>query len=157
MAMEYVTATIEDLERIQYLNRLLCEKEESEYKYGINLDWVYGKEAVKYYTEAITEDTGEVFLAKLDGEIIGYLICNFCKSEEYRVPVKSAILDSFFVLEEHRNKGIGAKLYDLFSNWCKENDIKRMKVDVHALNRLGIKFYERAGFKPYTLIMEQDL
>ena len=157
MEIKITVAQIKDMQKIQQLNDLLCQKEEEEYKYGIDLNWVYSDEGKEYYKERITKNDGCTFIATFEEEIIGYLIGGICEPESYRKIGKMAELETFYVIEKFRSHRVGSKLYDVFKNWCKDKKIKIVKVDVHALNSQGINFYEKKGLKPYSLIMEGSI
>lgn len=70
---------------------------------------------------------------------------------------KVAELENTLVLEAYRGKGIGKQLFDGFVEWCKEQDVGKIKVEASAQNEGAINFYHKRGFKDYALVMEVDL
>jgi len=153
------TATNDDLSKVQELNLKLFEKEHKEYDPLLNLDWVFGKDGTKYYQDKISKDDGCVFVAIVDNKIVGYLCGGLAKAGAYRrLPtVVAAELETTYVLEEFRSKGIGKKLYDKFIEWCKTKNVDKVMVDASPQNELAIKFYRNNNFKDYILILETDL
>ena len=68
-----------------------------------------------------------------------------------------AELESVYVLDEFRGRGIGRKLMDNFFVWCQEKDVERVKIEASSKNSDGIRFYKRHGFNDYDLILEKEL
>ena len=68
-----------------------------------------------------------------------------------------AYIETVFVLESFRSKGIGKRLYDYFIKWCKESKVNKIMLDVSTKNRKAIKFYRKNNFKDYSLTLETDL
>lgn len=150
-------ATIKDLKKVQELNLKLFEKEHKEYDKFLNLNWTFGAEGTKYFSDRIKNEDGCVFVAELNKEIVGYLCGGLRKSKPYRNPPIMAELENTLVLENHRSKGIGSKLFDAFINWCKTKKVEKIRVEASAQNKLAISFYRKNGFKDYTLVLEADL
>ena len=148
-------AKIENLQQIQELNSQLCKKEHEEYDYLINLNWSFGEEATKYFTNRI--NSGCVLVAIYNNKIVGYLCGELTKAETYRNLPLTAELENTFILEEFRSKGIGTKLYLEFTKWCRSKGVGKIRVEADTHNILGIKFYKRNGFKEYSLVLEANL
>lgn len=150
-------ATINNLKKIQELNLKLFEKEHKEYDSSLNLNWTFGKVGTKYYKNRILKENGCVLIAIVDNKIVGYLCGGISEKEAYKIPSITAELENTFVLEEYRSKGIGKKLYDKFIKWCKNKNVKKVKVKASAQNLLAIKFYRNNDFKDSVLTLEMDL
>ncbi|MFT4309455.1 MAG: N-acetyltransferase family protein [Candidatus Woesearchaeota archaeon] len=150
-------ATIDDLSRVQELNLSLFKKEHKEYDSLLDLNWTFGEMGTKYYEDRISKDDGCVIVASVDNQIIGYLCGGLRKAESYRRLPIVAELENTFVLEEYRSKGIGKRMYDKFIEWCKTNNVGRVRVEASAQNDLAIKFYRDNNFKDYMLVLEADL
>ncbi|GKU30186.1 GNAT family N-acetyltransferase [Clostridium folliculivorans] len=50
------------------------------------------------------------------------------------------------LLEKYTNKGIGTKLVEVASDWCKDNDIHTLYLRVRADNTKAIALFKRMGF-----------
>ncbi|MBT3397608.1 GNAT family N-acetyltransferase [archaeon] len=155
--MEIRKATIADLKDIQGLCSLLCEKEHNEYDGLMDLDWAFSEKGEKYLMEAITKTTDYVFVAVDDGKIVGYLSGGIVTGEGYRNLPKMADLANFFILEDYRSKGLGRMFYESAVSWAKENDAKRLRVEVSPGNDKGVNFYKKMGFEEFTLTLEREL
>lgn len=155
--MEIREAVVGDLKRIQELNLMLFEKEKREFDELLDLNWTFGEEGASHFEDAIGKDTACAFVVEDDGRIVGYLVGGICKVESYRNALKSAELDNMFVLEECRGKGVGGMLYDSFVQWCKEKDVKMLRVNASAGNEGAIGFYRKVGFEDYSLTLERKI
>ncbi|MCA9459949.1 MAG: GNAT family N-acetyltransferase [Nanoarchaeota archaeon] len=157
MDVEIRKATLNDLKKVQELNLLLFEKEHEDYDSLLNLNWTFGEEGTKYFTDKIVQNDACVFVSEVDNRIIGYLCGDIRKEVSYRHLPFVAELDNMMVIDEFRSSGIGSKLYEKFIQWCKSKNIGKIRVNVSAENKQGINFYKKNGFKEYSLILETDL
>jgi len=157
MKIEIREATIEDLRDIQKLNHELCKKENKEFDSTINSDWPLSEEGEEYFKDRISEKDGYVLIALIDGEIVGYLAGGIVEAEDYRNISNIAELENMFIVKEHRSKNIGAKLYKVFVDWCKEKEIERIKVVVSSENIKAINFYKNNKFKDYDIVLENEI
>lgn len=106
--------------------------------------------------EAILEETKDIFLADLDGKIVGFACvweCETKEEENYLVPGKFAYLSDLVLLPESRGRGIGGALLDACKNWARQRGISRMKLDSLCKNEVANHLYEREGFRPVVQTM----
>ena len=106
--------------------------------------------------EAILEETKDIFLADLDGKIVGFACVWECETkaeENYLVPGKFAYLSDLVLLPESRGRGIGGALLDARKNWAGQRGISRMKLDSLCKNEVANHLYEREGFRPVVQTM----
>lgn len=77
-----------------------------------------------------------VYFIKKNGEKIGYLILQ-----------KKEILyiQSLYLLEEHRGKGIGKKAFEKIREYCLENGYSRFCLGCHPENEKALGFYLKMG------------
>ena len=55
-------------------------------------------------------------------------------------------LNSFYVLKEFRNKGIGTQLYNMCENYAREKGFKGINLIVDPHFKEAIKFYEKINY-----------
>lgn len=106
--------------------------------------------------EAILEESKDIFLADLDGKIVGFACVWECETkaeENYLVPGKFAYLSDLVLLPESRGRGIGGALLDACKNWARQRGISRMKLDSLCKNEVANHLYEREGFRPVVQTM----
>jgi len=150
-------ATIKDLNEILRFNLELFKKERREYDKLLDVSWTYGVEGKKYFRGRIKKKDGFVVVAESGGRVIGYLCGGLNKMESYRIQKKHAELENMFVEKKFRGKGIGGKLTESFFTWCKENKVERVSVSASFDNKEAVAFYERMGFKGYSIMLEKKL
>ena len=150
-------ATIEDLKDIQKLNLMLFEKEYNEYDKTLNREWTFANDGEDYFKKRIIEDDGCALVAQVDNKIVGYLVGGLQEKGTYRVLPVFAELENMLVLDDRRSKGIGAKLFRGFIDWCRSKDVKRLRVVAPAMNVRAIEFYKKNGLAEYDLVLESDI
>ena len=87
-------------------------------------------------------------MAKIEENIIGYLAgCihnkNECFTEQF------AEIENMYIENEYRRLGVGTKLVEEFKSYCKENNIKYIKVSAWNDNIEAINFYKNNDFLEY--------
>ena len=152
--MKVRKAVIGDLKRIQELSLMLFEKEIEEYDELLDMDWTFGEIGDKFFRKCLTGENTCSFVVEDKGKIVGYLVGEEVKGENYRILPKVAELDNMLVLKEYRGKGVGKMLYGAFIQWCKERGVKMIKVQASAKNKEAIAFYRKMGMEDYTLVLE---
>ena len=95
---------------------------------------------------------GICFVAKSNNQIIGYLMAAGKSNNSSNV--KYAELRDMRVQKDYQGKGIGGLLVNRFILWAKANGYERLSVDVSAVSKKNIGFYQKFGFIPKTLTME---
>ena len=93
----------------------------------------------KAFAESINEDMYIFLKAVEDNNIVGYisLYKSFDEGDVVNLAVK----------EEYRRRGIATKLLESLIEWCKENGIGRLLLDVRESNNQAISLYSKKGFE----------
>jgi len=159
MPITITSATLDDLQAVKELNHQLFQNEiENKYDETLDASWPLGDEGDEYFRSRINNDGGCLFIAKSDGNIVGYLAGGFSHVSRCR-NIKGAVaeLENMFIEADFRNKGVGAMLAEEFFTWCRNNKCARIRVVASFANSQGIKFYENNGFKPFEVILEKPL
>lgn len=100
------------------------------------------------------------FVYEQDNKIVGLL---FAKQKILGVslPVlkerKVYYIDDLVVAKNHQRKGIGTKLYNHLKNKAVQAKMDSIELNVWAFNEEAIKFYEKIGMAPKSIIMEEKL
>jgi len=155
MEVKIQFATIKNLRDIQDLNHQLCIKENKEFDATINPDYPIQKQGEEYFKDRIKN--GCSLLAIVDGKVVGYLVGSISEVEDYRNISKIAEAENMFILENYRSKGIGKKLFQEFTKWCKSKKAQRIKAVASAQNIKAIEFYRREGFQDYDFVLEKEI
>ncbi len=105
-------------------------------------------DAVKITEEELIRDgfgkspSFQVFVAELDGEIVGMALFY----QRYSTWTgKSIHLEDLVVSKNYRGKGIGSKLYEKVLYYAFENNFKRVAWEVLNWNKVAIDFYKSTG------------
>ena len=93
-------------------------------------------------------DNKELFVAKVNNEIAGYILFNISEKDNpimrYR---KQLNIEAICVDEKYRGNGIGTQLLEHLRNTGKEQGCTDMYLTVNQENENAIKVYEKFGFK----------
>lgn len=114
---------------------------------------------IHYYDLAklIESSLSAVFVAELDGELIGSGYALEKEAKDYLKHEKYAHLGFMYVKQEHRGKGVNQKILDALINWAKERGLTEVRLEVYSVNQSAIKAYEKAGFTPNLLEMRLEI
>lgn len=142
-----VIIEIPKLEDLEQVNVLAKEVQELHVNWNPNLylsvDEVINKE---YFEEKI--QSKEIFVAKLQDKIIGYIDFNIAEKDN---PImrhrKQLSIGAICIDELNRGKGIGTLLLQHVKNIAKENNCTDIDLTVNDKNENAIKVYESFGFK----------
>jgi len=147
-----------DLQAVRELNLKLFKKEFSEFDSTMNCDWTMSKEGEEYFTDKINSAGSCAFVAADDGKVVGYLAGGLSGNESFRLDSgQHAELENMFIEQSYRSQKIGTGLMNAFIDWCKEKNVRRVRVVASPGNVGSIRFYERHGFVPLDLTLEKTL
>ncbi|MFH1978938.1 MAG: GNAT family N-acetyltransferase [Patescibacteria group bacterium] len=96
----------------------------------------------------VAEDENGKLIGFVDGSITTKPDINFKKIGE---------IDTIFIKEDHRKKGIGNKLIKELLKWFKEKNIKHVEADVDMRNENGVKAWGKFGFSGYRMKLRKKL
>lgn len=88
---------------------------------------------------------GSIWLIHLGEEIIGYLVLTFGFSLEFGG--RDALLDELFITEPHRNQGFGRQVLQFVFDYCREQAIHALHLEVLTGNDTAAAIYSRFGFQ----------
>lgn len=99
--------------------------------------------------EPYKSNQGEFLIAlNSKGDVIG--TCAALKKTDI-----IAKLNTFYILSEYRDKGLGKKLYSMIMNYILENNYKEIILCTFEKFNIAIKFYEKRGYKLYETIDDE--
>jgi len=102
-----------------------------------------------------------LFLARVDGELVGYALGCVAPAAEgwaadtWRVGDRIGELESLSVLPDHRGEGIGSKLLDAVDQEFAKLDVDDVVIGALPGNTGALKLYERRGFKPTWIYLSR--
>ena len=92
-------------------------------------------------------DLGRLILFEQGGELLGYMVLGFGFSLEFHG--RDCLLDEFYVVPEHRSKGIGRAAVEFATARCREMGIRAVHLEADYVNVRSHEFYKRLGFKDH--------
>ncbi|MFP1630603.1 GNAT family N-acetyltransferase [Zhengella sp. ZM62] len=96
----------------------------------------------EFYAEQILQDrTAEVLGARIDGELVGFLI--FYDVPEPVSGLRMGVCDHIYVHHDHRNKGIAKALVDVLADQAEERGWSKLHLHAPRQPEDGRKLYER--------------
>jgi ribosomal protein S18 acetylase RimI-like enzyme len=90
-------------------------------------------------------EVGAVFLAREAGRALGYLVLTRCYSLEFGGPF--VLLDEIFVLPEAQGRGLGKRLLDTASAYCRASGFGYLRLEVQKKNLRALEVYRAYGFR----------
>ena len=109
--------------------------------------------------EIIADDNRPIFVAEVDGEVLGYAFCIFQRNINNNIltDIKTLYIDDLCVDESKRGLHIGSALYDFCIEFAKASGCYNLTLNVWSCNQSALKFYESKGLKPQKIGMEKIL
>lgn len=83
-----------------------------------------------------------------DNEVIGYFVLTFGYSLEFHG--RDALLDEFYVKENFRYRGAGTQCLKYIEQFCKEQNIKAVHLEVDTDNLAAKDLYHKNGYKDHN-------
>ncbi len=88
---------------------------------------------------------GKIWLIAYQMEYIGYIAITFGYSLESGG--RDAVVDEFYIMEKHRDRGIGKSILNQVEDFLKHEQIKALYLEVDRENQKAKKFYVSQGFE----------
>ena len=152
-------ASQSDIPRIVQLWKELISLHEKKFGYNNEL-FRHKKNSVSLYRKflgkRILARNSRVFVASINGKIIGHVIVN---GKSLRPPIyvhrQEAYIDEIFVEEFYRRKGIGTRLLEEAEAWAKKRGIFSIGLFVSTKNKGAFSAYRKSGFFEHHLKMSK--
>lgn len=88
-----------------------------------------------------------VFVAELDGKVVGFMLCRLKRVPAYMGGVMVGELSDMWIDSSARRMGIGDKLSRLALDWMRQQGAHSVEIQVLKDNEASWKLYERMGFQ----------
>lgn len=119
----------------------------------LSVDEVISKE---YFEEMI--QTKEIFVAKMQDEIVGYITFNIKEKSNPSMRYRRQLqIEAICVDEKNRGKGIGTELLKHIKEFGKENNCTDLYLTVNKENENAIKAYEEFGFEVKSIAYSMQI
>ncbi|BCN30870.1 GNAT family N-acetyltransferase [Anaeromicropila herbilytica] len=95
-------------------------------------------------SNVLNSTTGMWFVAECDGKVVGQCSVGLVRGyQRYRHRAEVA----FVLLEAYCNIGIGGKMMEECIEWCINNCVTQIELDVVTTNTRALKMYQNYGFE----------
>lgn len=111
--------------------------------------------ASAHMAQGLAEPHVFALIAEVDGEGVGYVLCNISHREEHTFAYAWTMLyvDQMGVKPDYQRQGVGAALMDKVRDIAREHNIKRIMLNHWGFNNKAHAFYEKQGFETYNYRM----
>ena len=87
----------------------------------------------------------------------GYIIGSFHYEAPLFIQNRFGYIADLWVEETYRSQGAAQALLNFSYGWFREQDVTRVQLEVDVENVAGRKFWEKAGFAPFEIVMRKDI
>jgi GNAT superfamily N-acetyltransferase len=145
-------ATIRDIDALQRFQQGIVSAERA-------FDSTLKATGVSYYDiEQMLSSTQLLFLvAECGGVVVG---CGFARidvAKPYLRHTHHGYLGLMYVEPAVRGQSINGKIVESLKQWCREQGVTELRLQVYSGNQAAIKAYEKTGFRPHLVEMRLDL
>ena len=91
------------------------------------------------------------YVACKDRELIGFITGTIVRRSPVILPSRDGLVDNAYIKTSWRNKGIGTRLVQMLLDWFRSQGINEVRVYYQISNSRAAAFWERVGFKPWTM------
>lgn len=112
-----------------------------------------------YLLELLADESYEVFVAEVEGEIVGFVQVNIRETPPIPilVPRRVAAVENLAVREEFRRMGIGRALMRHAQRWAEELGASEIELTVFEFNQAAVSFYHSLGYAASSRRMSKRL
>ena len=120
------------------------------------------KEQLNLIEKAIDKNAIIVAEDNNNSEVVGFIWFNVTHKCFYgldygNLEEQYMFISYIWVIETARNKGIASQLYDKVIEVARENNIKKIWLDIYMSNEKSIHFHSKLGFQPQITLYSKDI
>jgi GNAT superfamily N-acetyltransferase len=110
-------------------------------------------------TKIIEDDQAALFIAEIEGQLIGLAEVYFRQDEVDSVKVAQpyGYLQSLMVLEQFRRYGVGKLLVDAAEAWAKAKGATEMQLEIWDFPAGALRFYEKLSYRGLRRTLVRNL
>jgi GNAT superfamily N-acetyltransferase len=122
-----------------------------------------GSSALPYLDALLVQHarrSGALFVAELDGTIVGVAACVVLEEPSMLEPpdsIRFGVVTDVYVDPDRRQRGIARRLLEAAERHLAAAGVTRMRIGLLAGNEDARRTYERCGFAPYEVILEKRI
>ncbi|MFB6161044.1 MAG: GNAT family N-acetyltransferase [Haloferacaceae archaeon] len=100
--------------------------------------------------------TDGVRVAVHEDAVVGFVTFRV-EAGRYEQDVERGVVDDLFVVPDHRNAGVGARLLDAAEAALRAAGVDAVALEALSDNAAARRFYERRGYRPHRVEFEKGL
>lgn len=101
----------------------------------------------KYFKAAVYSAKKELLVAEKNDNIIGFALGEIKKAPPVLKVKEYGLIDTIYILPYYRKKKLAKKFLEWLFLWFKSKKMKYVNLYVHPKNQIGLKAWEKYGFK----------
>lgn len=135
----------------------LAQERENDHRYNELAAEGVIQSAVEHKQGLVNEDDSAIYLAKKDGELVGYILFSVSdRPPVFKIQQKVSVRE-LFVKKSYRGEGIGKKLVKRSEKYAEERDISFVSLSVDIPNKEAYGFYKSLDFEQYRRKLAKNL
>ena len=109
--------------------------------------------------ELLRSHDASIFVAttNLNQQIIGFIVAEIRPHPPFTKPGLYGYILDIFVVEQFRNRGVGAALVKAVQEWFQAKHIVSIQLFVSTSNQLSAAFWQKMGFTDFMSLMSCEL
>jgi ribosomal protein S18 acetylase RimI-like enzyme len=104
-----------------------------------------------HLTDLFTTRHAMSYVACEKEEIVGFITGSVTQRPPVILPRRDGLVDNAYVRPRWRGQGIGTRLCRMMLDWFAEQDVEEVRIHYQVSNQEGLRFWERFGFRPWTI------
>lgn len=101
----------------------------------------------EYMKRILCDGEKHVLVADDSGIVLGYIVMELCNKPPIYPNVEYVEIQAISVSASARRKGIGRKLVEAVTTWCRNQDITQVECGVAVNNPVSRAFWKQMGFQ----------
>ena len=142
--IKLVKAKSSHVKILNHFFKLLLEYERENYDNNIKDNLIINS----YFNNRIDKDNYIILLGTYNEKIVGYIYAEVDNTNKIKKELEATI-NSIFVLEEYRNRGIGTKLLNEVYNILSKENVKYISISNLYYNEKAKRLYDKLGYKVF--------
>ena len=115
---------------------------------GIDLRKNFNEIQKRAISKDMKKGKNAFFVANNDGKLVGFISGCIQENPPVMVEKKEGNVWALYVVEEHRGRGLGKKLFAEMKRWFRKKKIKTVRISVAKCNIGAKRMYGALGFGP---------
>ena len=115
--------------------------------------------AADYFASFINDPSQVVFLALLDGQVVGQIHLELQSAGDLPILVRRQVVRvaDIVVAEAFQRRGVGHALMDQAKSWARAHGAEELSLSVFAFNQGAVQMYLAEGFRAIRSVMALPL